>query len=205
MPPRTTGIIERPGSCFTRPMPGFARLLHGSQPRCHRSARHRPQGNAGPCRLSAAGYFRHDRHDRLGRRTKWHPAAASQLNTSRLNAEEAARLLDAESARLGLPVADPIVPARLSKSSSTSASLDCKALRQKFVDNSGSKSQRDTMRTLTVLAAALPLSQRRLPPHKNTPAPSVPPSATVPAARHAHGSAHAAAAAAPANARRRVP
>ena len=48
---------------------------------------------------------------RLGRRTNSAIRCAGvSLNTSKLNANDAARLLEAESARLGVPVADPMRP-----------------------------------------------------------------------------------------------
>jgi len=65
----------------------------------------------------SAGYLLPDVLDtidlnlRLGRRTNAAIRCAGvSLNTSRLNLSDAARLMDAESARLGVPVADPMRP-----------------------------------------------------------------------------------------------
>ena len=88
-------------------------LLHGSQPDvivvCHDIDRKEMLGHA--------GYFLPEIFDtidmnlRLGRRTNAAIRCGGvTLNTSRLSPEEATRLLDAESARLGMPVADPMRP-----------------------------------------------------------------------------------------------
>jgi uncharacterized NAD-dependent epimerase/dehydratase family protein len=105
-------VIEGQGSLFHPAYAGVSLgLLHGSQPDvivvCHDIDRKEMLGHP--------GYLLPDVFDtidltlRLGRRTNAAIRCAGvSLNTSKLSADDAARLLDAESARLGVPVADPM-------------------------------------------------------------------------------------------------
>ena len=86
-------------------------LLHGSQPDvfvvCHDPSRTRLLGDEDFALPSVEEIA--DLTIRLGSRTN--PAircGGISLNTAQLDSDEADRLLAAESARLGLPVADPI-------------------------------------------------------------------------------------------------
>jgi uncharacterized NAD-dependent epimerase/dehydratase family protein len=105
-------VIEGQGSLFH---PAYAAvslgLLHGSQPDvivvCHEPGRTHMLGHSQYALPSIEETI--DLNLRLGRRTN--PAVRCggvSLNTSKLSPSEAQRLLAAESARLGLPVADPI-------------------------------------------------------------------------------------------------
>lgn len=105
-------VIEGQGSLFN---PAYAAvslgLLHGSQPDvfvvCHDPTRTMMLGLDGYALPSVEEVI--DLTLRLGRRTN--PAircAGISLNTAKLDADAAERLLADESARLGLPVADPI-------------------------------------------------------------------------------------------------
>jgi uncharacterized NAD-dependent epimerase/dehydratase family protein len=104
-------VIEGQGSLFHPAYAGVSLgLLHGSQPDvivvCHDPDRKYLLGH--PFLLPDIAETI-DMNLRLGRRTN--PAircAGISLNTSRLKADEASQLLAAESARLGLPVADPM-------------------------------------------------------------------------------------------------
>ena len=105
-------VIEGQGSLFHPAYAGVSlALLHGSQPDvivvCHQPGRDRVLGHA--------GYFLPGIDEtielnlRLGRRTNVAIRCSGvSLDTSRLDAPVAHRLLAEESARLGLPVADPI-------------------------------------------------------------------------------------------------
>jgi uncharacterized NAD-dependent epimerase/dehydratase family protein len=105
-------VIEGQGSLFHPAYAGVSLgLLHGSQPDvivvCHE-----------PNRKSLLGHESYSLPDvgetidmnlRLGRRTNAAIRCGGvSLDTSRFDADAAARLLAAESARLGMPVADPI-------------------------------------------------------------------------------------------------
>jgi uncharacterized NAD-dependent epimerase/dehydratase family protein len=105
-------VIEGQGSLFH---PAYAAvslgLLHGSQPDvivvCHEPGRTHMLGHAQYALPSIEETI--ELNLLLGRRTN--PAVRCggvSLNTSKLAPDEAQRLLAAESARLGLPVADPI-------------------------------------------------------------------------------------------------
>ena len=105
-------IIEGQGSLFH---PAYAAvslgLLHGSQPDvivvCHEPGRTHMLGHSHYEVPSIEDAI--DLNLRLGRRTN--PAircAGVSLNTSKLSPLDAERLIAAESARLGMPVADPI-------------------------------------------------------------------------------------------------
>ncbi len=105
-------VIEGQGSIFH---PGYAGvslgLLHGSQPDvivlCHAAGRTHVAGY--PDFLTPTLEDAIALHLQLGARTN--PAircAGVSLNTASLTPEEAQRVLDEESARLNLPVADPI-------------------------------------------------------------------------------------------------
>ena len=105
-------VIEGQGSLFH---PAYAAvslgLLHGSQPDvivvCHEPGRTHMLGHSQYALPSIEDTI--DLNLRLGRRTN--PAircGGVSLNTAKLSTTEAQRLLDSESTRLGLPVADPI-------------------------------------------------------------------------------------------------
>lgn len=107
-------VIEGQGSLFH---PSYAAvslgLLHGSQPDvivvCHDIERKEMLGH--PDYLVPEVFDTIDLNLRLGRRTN--PSircAGVSLNTSKLSPSDAAHLLDAESRRLGVPVADPLRP-----------------------------------------------------------------------------------------------
>jgi uncharacterized NAD-dependent epimerase/dehydratase family protein len=111
-PPAHWDVIEGQGSLFH---PGYAgvslALLHGSQPDvfvvCHQPGREEVVGNPGYLLPSIEETI--DMNLRLGRRTNAAIRCAGiSLDTSRLEKSAAHRLLIAESARLGLPAADPI-------------------------------------------------------------------------------------------------
>jgi uncharacterized NAD-dependent epimerase/dehydratase family protein len=105
-------VIEGQGSLFH---PSYAAvslgLLHGSQPDvivvCHELGRTELLGHPGYALPNVAETI--DMNLRLGRRTN--PAircAGICLNTAQLGVSDASRLLAEESARLGIPVADPM-------------------------------------------------------------------------------------------------
>ncbi|MBV8404847.1 MAG: NAD-dependent epimerase/dehydratase family protein, partial [Gammaproteobacteria bacterium] len=105
-------VIEGQGSLFH---PAYAAvslgLLHGSQPDvfvvCHEPGRERMVGHPDFALPSLAETI--DLTLRLGRRTNAAIRCGGiSLNTSRLEAGPARALLAQESARLGLPVADPV-------------------------------------------------------------------------------------------------
>jgi uncharacterized NAD-dependent epimerase/dehydratase family protein len=105
-------VIEGQGSLFH---PAYAAvslgLLHGSQPDvivvCHEPGRERVLGHS-QFAVPSIEETR-DLNLLLGRRTNPNIRCAGvSLNTSRLSETEARRLLAAESARLALPVADPM-------------------------------------------------------------------------------------------------
>jgi uncharacterized NAD-dependent epimerase/dehydratase family protein len=110
--PQHWDVIEGQGSLFHPAYAGVALgLLHGSQPDvivvCHDPDRKELLGHAGYALPEIAETI--DLNLRLGRRTNAAIRCAGvSLNTSRLNATDAARLLAAESARLGVAVADPM-------------------------------------------------------------------------------------------------
>jgi uncharacterized NAD-dependent epimerase/dehydratase family protein len=105
-------VIEGQGSLFHPAYAGVSLgLLHGSQPDvivvCHEPGRTHVLGHSQFELPSIEETI--ELNLRLGRRTN--PAircGGVSLNTSKLSAAEASQLLAAESARLGLPVADPI-------------------------------------------------------------------------------------------------
>jgi uncharacterized NAD-dependent epimerase/dehydratase family protein len=105
-------VIEGQGSLFHPSYAGVSLgLLHGSQPDvivvCHDIDRQEMLGHPGYALPDVFDTI--DLNLRLGRRTN--PAircAGVSLNTSGLSANDAAQLLAAESARLGVPVADPM-------------------------------------------------------------------------------------------------
>ncbi|MDR0183273.1 DUF1611 domain-containing protein [Lysobacter arvi] len=105
-------VIEGQGSLFHPAYAGVSlALLHGSQPDvivvCHEPGRERVLGHPGYALPSIEDTIEFAL--RLGARTN--PAircAGVALNTSRLDAGAATRLIAAQSARLGLPVADPM-------------------------------------------------------------------------------------------------
>jgi uncharacterized NAD-dependent epimerase/dehydratase family protein len=105
-------VIEGQGSLFHPSYAGVSLgLLHGSQPDvvvvCHDIDRKEVLGHPGY--LLPDVFDTIDLNLRLGRRTN--PAircAGVSLNTSQLNEGDAEKLLAAESARLGVPVADPM-------------------------------------------------------------------------------------------------
>jgi uncharacterized NAD-dependent epimerase/dehydratase family protein len=111
-PARHWDVIEGQGSLFHPAYAGVSlALLHGSQPDvivvCHQPGRERV--------LGYPGYLVPDLEEtielnlRLGRRTNAAIRCAGvSLDTSRLGSEAAHRLLTEQSARLGLPVADPM-------------------------------------------------------------------------------------------------
>jgi uncharacterized NAD-dependent epimerase/dehydratase family protein len=110
-PARHWDVIEGQGSLFHPAYAGVSlALLHGSQPDvivvCHQPGRERMLGT---------GYLLPDLDEtidmnlRLGRRTNAAIRCAGvSLDTSRLEAGAAHRLLAEQSARLGLPAADPM-------------------------------------------------------------------------------------------------
>lgn len=110
--PQHWDVIEGQGSLFHPAYAGVALgLLHGSQPDvivvCHDPDRKELLGHAGYALPEIAETI--DLNLRLGRRTNAAIRCAGvSLNTSRLNATDAARLLAAECARLGVAVADPM-------------------------------------------------------------------------------------------------
>jgi uncharacterized NAD-dependent epimerase/dehydratase family protein len=105
-------VIEGQGSLSHPSYAGVSLgLLHGSQPDvivvCHEAGRTEIMGHPGLPLPSVEETI--DLNLRLGRRTN--PAircGGVSLNTSRLSASEARALMAHESARLGVPVADPI-------------------------------------------------------------------------------------------------
>jgi uncharacterized NAD-dependent epimerase/dehydratase family protein len=105
-------VIEGQGSLSHPAYAGVSlALLHGSQPDvivvCHEPGRHELLGYPGYALPSIEETI--DLNLRLGRRTN--PAircAGISLNTSQLDEAQALALIESESARLGLPVADPI-------------------------------------------------------------------------------------------------
>jgi uncharacterized NAD-dependent epimerase/dehydratase family protein len=105
-------VIEGQGSLFHPAYAGVSlALLHGSQPDvivvCHQPGRDRVLGNPGYCLPGIDETI--ELNLRLGRRTNAAIRCAGvSLDTSRLDAPVARRLLAEESARLGLPVADPM-------------------------------------------------------------------------------------------------
>jgi len=105
-------VIEGQGSLFHPAYAGVSLgLLHGSQPDvivvCHEPGRTHILGNPGYALPDIAETI--DLNLRLGRRTNAAIRCAGiSLNTSRLDGQAASRLLAEESARFGLPVADPI-------------------------------------------------------------------------------------------------
>jgi uncharacterized NAD-dependent epimerase/dehydratase family protein len=107
-------VIEGQGSLFHPAYAGVSLgLLHGSQPDviviCHDIDRKEMLGHPGYLLPEIPDTI--DLNLRLGRRTNASIRCAGvSLNTSKLDASDALRLLDAESARLGLPVADPMRP-----------------------------------------------------------------------------------------------
>jgi uncharacterized NAD-dependent epimerase/dehydratase family protein len=106
-------VIEGQGSLFHPAYAGVSLgLLHGSQPDvivvCHDPERRNLLGHAFPLPDIAETI---DMNLRLGRRTNTAIRCAGiSLNTSRLGETDANKLLAEESARLGLPVADPMRP-----------------------------------------------------------------------------------------------
>jgi uncharacterized NAD-dependent epimerase/dehydratase family protein len=104
-------VIEGQGSLFHPAYAGVSlALLHGSQPDvivvCHQPGRERMLGT--DYVVPGLGETI-DMNLRLGRRTNAAIRCAGvSLDTSRLEASAAHRLLAEQSARLGLPVADPI-------------------------------------------------------------------------------------------------
>jgi uncharacterized NAD-dependent epimerase/dehydratase family protein len=110
--PQHWDVIEGQGSLFHPAYAGVSLgLLHGSQPDvivvCHDPDRKELLGHPGYALPEVAETI--DLHLRLGRRTNAAIRCAGvSLNTSRLSATDAARLLAAESARLGVAVADPM-------------------------------------------------------------------------------------------------
>src|ERR1700722_18519398 len=107
-------VIEGQGSLFHPAYAGVSLgLLHGSQPDvivvCHDIDRKEMLGHPGY--LLPDVFDTIDLNLRLGRRTNAATRCAGvSLNTSKLDPNDAARLLEAESARLGVPVADPMRP-----------------------------------------------------------------------------------------------
>ena len=105
-------VIEGQGSILHPAYAGVSlALLHGSQPDrfvvCHDPGRTRLLGDEDFAVPSVDEII--DLTVRLGKRTN--PAircAGACFNTSKMDAEAAAALMESESARLGLPVADPI-------------------------------------------------------------------------------------------------
>jgi uncharacterized NAD-dependent epimerase/dehydratase family protein len=105
-------VIEGQGSLFHPSYAGVSLgLLHGSQPDvivvCHDIDRQEMLGHPGYALPDVFDTI--DLNLRLGRRTNAAIRCAGvSLNTSGLSAADADKLLAAESARLGVPVADPI-------------------------------------------------------------------------------------------------
>jgi uncharacterized NAD-dependent epimerase/dehydratase family protein len=105
-------VIEGQGSLFHPAYAGVSlSLLHGSQPDviivCHEPGRDSVLGHPGYFLPSIEETI--ETNLRLGRRTNAAIRCAGiSLNTSSLDAGAAEQLLSEESARLGLPVADPI-------------------------------------------------------------------------------------------------
>jgi uncharacterized NAD-dependent epimerase/dehydratase family protein len=110
--PKHWDVIEGQGSLFHPAYAGVSLgLLHGSQPDvvvvCHEPGRQYVLGHAPYALPGIAETI--ELNLSLGRRTNAAIRCAGVcLNTSRLEASEAARMLAEESARLGLPVADPM-------------------------------------------------------------------------------------------------
>jgi uncharacterized NAD-dependent epimerase/dehydratase family protein len=110
-PARHWDVIEGQGSLFHPAYAGVSlALLHGSQPDvivvCHQYGRERMLGTSYP--MPDLGETI-DMNLRLGRRTNAAIRCAGvSLDTSRLEAHAAHRLLAEQSALLGLPAADPI-------------------------------------------------------------------------------------------------
>jgi uncharacterized NAD-dependent epimerase/dehydratase family protein len=110
--PRHWDVIEGQGSLFHPSYAGVSlALLHGSQPDvivvCHEPGRVELMGHAGFAMPSVEDTIALNL--KLGGRTN--PAircAGVSLNTSALSETEAAALIASESARLNLPVADPV-------------------------------------------------------------------------------------------------
>jgi uncharacterized NAD-dependent epimerase/dehydratase family protein len=107
-------VIEGQGSLFHPSYAGVSLgLLHGSQPDvivvCDDIDRKEMLGHPGYALPEISETV--DLNLRLGRRTNAAIRCGGiSLNTSKLNEHEALRLLESESARLGLPVADPLRP-----------------------------------------------------------------------------------------------
>jgi uncharacterized NAD-dependent epimerase/dehydratase family protein len=107
-------VIEGQGSLFHPAYAGVSLgLLHGSQPDviviCDDIDRKEVLGHPGYALPQIPEAI--DLNLRLGRRTNAAIRCGGvSLNTSKLSTGDALRLLDAESARLGLPVADPMRP-----------------------------------------------------------------------------------------------
>lgn len=105
-------VIEGQGSLFHPAYAGVSlALLHGSQPDvivvCHEPGRERVLGHPGYSVPSVEDTI--DLALRLGARTNPRIRCGGvSLNTSRLDEAGAQRVIAAESARLGLPVADPM-------------------------------------------------------------------------------------------------
>jgi uncharacterized NAD-dependent epimerase/dehydratase family protein len=107
-------VIEGQGSLFHPAYAGVALgLLHGSQPDviviCDDIDRREMLGHPGYLLPEIPDTI--DLNLRLGRRTNAAIRCGGvSLNTSKLNSSDALRFLEAESARLGMPVADPMRP-----------------------------------------------------------------------------------------------
>jgi uncharacterized NAD-dependent epimerase/dehydratase family protein len=105
-------VIEGQGSLHHPAYAGVSlALLHGSQPDvfvvCHEPGRERVLGHPGYAVPQLQEVI--DTALLLGRRTSPHIRCAGvSLNTGKLDPPAAQRLIDAEGARLGLPVADPM-------------------------------------------------------------------------------------------------
>jgi uncharacterized NAD-dependent epimerase/dehydratase family protein len=105
-------VIEGQGSLFHPAYAGVSlALLHGSQPDvaviCHEAGRERVLGHPGYLLPSIEEAI--DLTLRLGRRTNTRIRCGGvSLNTARLSSSAAERLLQEESERLGIAVADPI-------------------------------------------------------------------------------------------------
>jgi len=111
-PPDHWDVIEGQGSLFHPAYAGVAlSLLHGSQPDvivvCHEPGRTATLGHPGYVLPQVDETIALNLQ--LGARTNPDIRCGGvSLNTAALSSEEAARLLAAESDRLGLPVADPV-------------------------------------------------------------------------------------------------